>query len=218
MATAALSTYIGLTGRAVYAVLYGAADRSTVWSGSAFVAYGTAARNAGAVALTETDPGQYQGVTPNLPAGTYYRESFVRLGGSPAESDTNVTLDGPLPLTVGPDAQVPAVSVVCRGGRPTEAEAVTVLDPSLVTVRVTLAPAVGTVDGEALTGVLCRRSDLLAVAGPVALAADADDPRAGDATFDLDGADPGQYLWFVRSADAVIARGLLTVEASGFSS
>lgn len=97
---AAATADIGITGMAVYGVVYGAADRSTVWNGSAFVAYSAGSRNAGSITASESPIGFYTVVLPGgLPAGTYYVQMSERVGGSPDESDPAYTEADPVSVS-----------------------------------------------------------------------------------------------------------------------
>jgi hypothetical protein len=75
------------------------------WNGSAFAAYSTAVRNAGAITATGLADGTYQANAPAFAAGLYFVRLYQRIGGSPAESDT--LLCGPGELQWNGTAVVP---------------------------------------------------------------------------------------------------------------
>lgn len=219
---AAATADIGITGMAVYGVVYGAADRSTVWNGSAFVAYSAGSRNAGSITASESPIGFYTVVLPGgLPAGTYYVQMSERVGGSPDESDPAYTEADPVSVSAPPPAPASDGRLVSLGwGLPA------VVGPAVrlaagEDVRLTFAPAAGTDPADLGSAVQFVVRHPLTGAVALTAAGGSLDPDAGTVAVDLASAITAVlttglgYPWDLRRTDsgaqAQLARGRLLV-------
>jgi hypothetical protein len=108
---AKMRAMVGVTGLTTYFTIEN--RDGEVWNGSAIVAKGTSARNAGVVNATGYADGSYDATIPaTLPASdvAYVYILWQRLTGSPLESDT--VLAGPGPLLWNGTAQIGSTRLV----------------------------------------------------------------------------------------------------------